>query len=89
MVESAWAVTACTYVIAGSASGTTRRVMHRIIGTAIGVPRDLAFLLLVSTMPVLAWATAALRMVTYAMGPQERYDIACRAYVFTLIVTPP
>jgi len=87
LVESAWAITACTYVIAGSASGTIRRVMHRIIGTTIGVPLGLVFLPLASAMPVLAWAAAALAMVIYAMALPERYDIACGAYAFTLIVT--
>jgi uncharacterized membrane protein YccC len=35
--KSAWAITACTYVIAGTASGTMERVFRRIIGTIIGV----------------------------------------------------
>jgi uncharacterized membrane protein YccC len=36
---------------------------------------------------ILIWALAALAMVIYAMALPERYDIACGAYAFTLIVT--
>ena len=38
-------------------------------------------------MPLVIWAAAALAMVVYAMALPERYDIACGAYAFTLIVT--
>jgi Fusaric acid resistance protein-like len=87
LTESAWAITACTYVIAGSASGTIERVRRRIIGTMIGVPLGLVCLPLAASVPVIAWAGAALAMVIYAMALPERYDIACGAYAFTLIVT--
>ncbi len=87
LVESAWAITACTYVIAGSATGTAGRVIRRIIGTAIGVPLGLAFLPVAAMAPVAAWAAAALAMVIYAVALPTRYDIACGAYAFTLIVT--
>jgi CRISPR-associated endonuclease/helicase Cas3 len=36
--QSVWAITACTYVVAGSTAGTIDRVRRRIIGIAIGVP---------------------------------------------------
>jgi hypothetical protein len=42
--ESAWAITASTYVIAGSASGTSDRVRRRIVGTLLGVPLGIACL---------------------------------------------
>jgi hypothetical protein len=87
LTEAAWAITACTYVIAGSSSATLDRVRRRIIGTAIGVPLGLAFLPLAGDAPILAWAAAALAMVIYAMALPERYDIACGAFAFTLIVT--
>jgi len=87
LTESAWAITACTYVIAGSAAGTIDRVWRRIVGTAIGLPLGLAFLPLTATMPVVPWLAAAVAMVIYAMALPERYDIACGAYAFTLIVT--
>ena len=87
LVESAWAITACTYVIAGSAPATIRRVMRRVIGTLIGVPIGLAFLPIADVMPVVAWFAAALAMVIYAMALPARYDIACGAYAFTLIAT--
>ena len=85
--ESAWAITACTYVVAGSASGTKQRVRRRIIGTLIGVPLGLACLPVAEHAPLLIWAAAALAMVVYAMALPERYDIACAAFAFTLIVT--
>ena len=87
LVESAWAITAATYVVAGSASGTIDRVRRRIIGTMLGVPLALACLPLVVHAPLIIWAMAALAMVVYAMALPDRYDIACGAYAFTLLVT--
>jgi hypothetical protein len=87
LIQSAWAITACTYVIAGSATGTIDRVKRRIIGTAIGVPLGLAFLPLAATTPLAAWTAGALAMVVYAMALPGRYDIACGSFAFTLIVT--
>ena len=87
LTEAVWAITACTYVIAGSRAGTIDRVRRRIIGTAIGVPLALVFLPLAGHLPIVAWAAAALAMVIYAMALPERYDIACGAFAFTLIVT--
>jgi Fusaric acid resistance protein-like len=85
--ESAWAITACTYVIAGSATGTVDRVRRRIVGTMIGVPLGIACLPIALHAPPLAWMAAALAMIIYAMALPERYDIACAAYAFTLMVT--
>ncbi len=91
--ESAWAITACTYVIASSRSGTLERVRRRILGTAIGVPLGLACLPCLPCLPlaihapVVVWVAAALAMIIYAMALPERYDIACAAYAFTLVVT--
>jgi hypothetical protein len=87
LVESAWAITACTYVVANSTTGTIKRIRHRIIGTAIGVPLGLVCLPIVPHAAILIWVMAALAMVIYAMALPERYDIACGAYAFTLIVT--
>jgi uncharacterized membrane protein YccC len=87
LVESAWAITACSYVIANSRAGTIKRVRHRIVGTAIGVPLGLACLPIVPHAAVLIWVLAALAMIIYAMALPERYDIACGSYAFTLIVT--
>ena len=87
LVESAWAITAATYVIAGSASGTIDRVRRRIIGTMLGVPLALVCLPLVVHAPLIIWMMAALAMVVYAMALPNRYDIACGAYAFTLLVT--
>lgn len=85
--ESAWAITACTYVIAGSAGGTIDRVRRRILGTAIGVPLGLACLPIAIHVPILAWTMSAVAMIVYAMALPERYDIACGAFAFTLVVT--
>lgn len=85
--ESVWAITACTYVVAGSTTGTLDRVRRRIVGTIIGVPVGLACLPIAMDAPILIWMAAALAMVIYAMALPERYDIACGAYAFTLIVT--
>jgi hypothetical protein len=87
LAQSAWAITACTYVIAGSSTGTIDRVRRRIIGTAIGVPLGVACLPLALHAPLLAWMLAALAMVIYAMALPERYDVACAAYAFTLMIT--
>ena len=85
--ESSWAITACTYVVAGSASGTMQRVRRRIVGTLIGVPLGLACLPLAEHAPLLIWAPPRSRSIVYAMALPERYDIACGAFAFTLIVT--
>lgn len=85
--ESVWAVTACTYVIAGSTASTLDRVRRRVLGTLIGVPLGLACLPLALHLSLVVWAAAAMAMVVYAMALPERYDIACGAYAFTLIVT--
>jgi uncharacterized membrane protein YccC len=85
--ESAWAITACTYVIAGTTLGTIDRVRRRIIGTMIGVPLGLGCLPIALHAPIVAWALAALAMIVYSMALPERYDIACGAYAFTLVLT--
>jgi hypothetical protein len=85
--QSAWAITASTYVIAGSASGTADRVRRRIIGTLIGVPLGILCLPIAVHLPPLAWMLAAVAMIMYAMALPDRYDIACGAYAFTLMVT--
>jgi hypothetical protein len=85
--ESAWAITACVYVVAGSATGTFERTRRRIVGTLIGVPLGLACLPVAEHAPLLIWAAAAIAMIVYAMALPERYDVACAAFAFTLIVT--
>jgi hypothetical protein len=87
LTESAWAITACTYVVSASAAGTIDRIRRRIIGTVVGVPIGLTFLPLTADMPLLAWAAAAIATVIYAMALPERYDVACGAFVFILIDT--
>jgi hypothetical protein len=87
LAESAWAVTASAYVVASTASGTIERVRRRIVGTLVGVPLGLACLPLATHAPDVLWAGAALAMVLYGMALPKRYDIACAAFAFTLIVT--
>jgi Fusaric acid resistance protein-like len=87
LIESAWAITAATYVVAGSASGTADRVRRRIVGTLVGVPLGLACLPLAEFAPLLLWAGAALAMVIYAMALPEHYEVACGAFAFVLIAT--
>jgi hypothetical protein len=87
LTESVWAITASTYVVASSRAGTMKRVRARIVGTIIGVPLGLTCLPLADHMPILIWIVAAVAMVIYAMALPERYDIACAAFAFTLIVT--
>jgi len=85
--ESAWAITACTYVIAGSAIGTMSRVLQRVVGTLIGVPLGIACLPITEHAVPLAWMLAAAAMIIYSMALPDRYDIACGAYAFALMVT--
>ncbi|SHF20269.1 Fusaric acid resistance protein-like [Kaistia soli DSM 19436] len=85
--EASWAITACTYVIASTTSGTLDRVRRRIFGTLIGVPLGIACLPLAIDAPLLVWSAAAIAMIIYAMALPNRYDVACGAYAFTLVVT--
>jgi Fusaric acid resistance protein-like len=85
--HSAWAITASTYVISSSTEGTTQRVVRRIVGTSIGVPLALACLPIAADAPLVIWAAAGLAMIIYAMALPERYDVACGAYAFALVVT--
>ena len=85
--QSGWAITASTYVIVGSASGTSQRVRQRIVGTLIGVPLGILCLPISLHLSPLAWMLAAVAMITYAIALPDRYDVACGAYAFTLMVT--
>jgi uncharacterized membrane protein YccC len=87
LVEAVWAITACVYVIAGTASGTRHRVQHRIVGTLVGVPLGLLCLPLATNEPLLLWCAASLAMIVYAVALPNRYDIACGAFAFVLMVT--
>jgi fusaric acid resistance family protein len=85
--QSAWAITASTYVIVGSASGTADRVRRRIVGTLIGVPLGILCLPICLHLSPLAWVLAAVAMIIYAIALPDRYDVACAAYAFTLMLT--
>lgn len=87
LAESVWAMAACTYVVTSTAAGTILRIRQRVIGTAIGLPLGLACLPIAEHLPLVVWALAALAMIIYAMSLPTRYDIACGAYTFTLVVT--
>jgi hypothetical protein len=87
VLEPAWGITACVYVVATSAVGTAERVRRRIYGTLIGVPVGIVCLPLAEHAPLVIWILAACAMIVYAMALPERYDIACGAFAFALIVT--
>jgi Fusaric acid resistance protein-like len=87
LTESAWAITASTYVVASSRAGTIERVRRRIVGTMIGVPLGLLCLPIADRVPLLVWVAAGIAMIVYAMALPERYDVACAAFAFALIVT--
>ncbi|VXC77603.1 LysR family transcriptional regulator [Burkholderia sp. 8Y] len=87
LAESVWAITACVYVVATSAVGTAERVRRRIYGTLVGVPIGIVCLPLAEHAPLLVWAMAAIAMIVYAMALPDRYDIACGAFAFALVVT--
>ncbi|SFM93083.1 FUSC family protein [Variovorax sp. OV329] len=85
--EPAWAVTACVYVIAGSPAQTLARGRQRMVGTVVGVALGLAALPLVYRAPWLAWVGSAAAMMLYTTALAARYDLACGAFAFTLMVT--
>ena len=87
MQESVWAISACTFVIAGSVPGTVDRVRRRILGTIVGVPIGLLCMPLIERFPVMGWITAAGAMIVYTVASPEHYDIACGAVAFALMVT--
>ena len=87
LIESEWAITACVYVVAGTSSGTMERVRRRIVGTLVGVPLGLLCIPLSAETPLLLWCAASAAMIIYAMALPERYDVACGAFAFVLIVT--
>lgn len=87
LAESVWAMTACVYVVATSAVGTAERVRRRIYGTLVGVPVGLICLPLAEHAPLVVWSMAAFAMIVFSMATPDRYDIACGAFAFALIVT--
>lgn len=87
LTESAWAITACVYVVSGTTAGTLERGRRRIVGTLIGVPLALCILPVLEHAPLLIWCAASIALVIYAMALPERYDIACGAFAFTLLLT--
>ena len=53
----------------------------------IGVPLGILCLPIAMHLAPLAWILAAMAMIVYAMALPNRYDVACAAYAFTLMVT--
>lgn len=82
-----WALAASTYVISSSVADTWSRGVRRIIGTAVGVTLGLGVALIFAQMPFVIWVLAALAMIAYSVWLPMRYDIACGAYAFALVVT--
>jgi uncharacterized membrane protein YccC len=85
--ESEWAITGCTFVVAASATATVQRTRARIVGTIVGVPLGIVCLPLAEHAPLAVWTLAALAMIVYAMSLPERYDVACGAFAFILMIT--
>jgi hypothetical protein len=82
-----WALAASTYVISSSVADTLSRGVRRIGGTAVGVALGLVAALLFAQMPPVIWALATLAIVTYSVWMPLRYDVACGAYAFALVIT--
>jgi hypothetical protein len=82
-----WALAASTYVISSSVADTWSRGLRRIVGTAIGVALGLGAALLFAQIPLAVWMLAALAMIIYSTWLPLRYDVACGAYAFALVVT--
>jgi hypothetical protein len=82
-----WALLASTFVISSSVADTWSRGIRRIVGTAVGVALGLGVALLLAQIAPVIWALAAIAMIIYSMWLPSRYDVACGAYAFALIVT--
>ncbi len=87
LVEPVWAITACVYGLTVTVAGTVERMKRRIVGTLIGVPLGLACLPVADHAPLVVCAAVALALIVYSMALPERYDIACGAFSFTLMIT--
>lgn len=87
LIEAVWAITACVYVTVGPSEKTLHRARDRIVGTLIGVPLGLLCLPLATDARLLLWCAASLAMIVYAIALPVRYDIACGAFAFVLMVT--
>ncbi|SDE84791.1 FUSC family protein [Terriglobus roseus] len=85
--EPSWAITAAAYVVSAYSLGTADRIRRRIVGTVIGVPLGLLFLVFGTKEHLILWGGVAIGMLIYALSLPERYDIACAAYAFVLMLT--
>jgi uncharacterized membrane protein YccC len=82
-----WALAASTYVISSSVADTWSRGIRRIVGTAVGVAVGLCVALFFAQVAPVVWVLAALAMIVYSVWLPLRYDVACGAYAFALVVT--
>ncbi len=82
-----WALLASTFVISSSIADTWSRGIRRIVGTAVGVALGLGVALLFAQLAPVVWVLAAIAMIVYSMWLPSRYDVACGAYAFALVVT--
>jgi hypothetical protein len=82
-----WALLASTFVISSSIADTWSRGIRRIAGTAVGVALGLGVALLFAQTAPIVWLLAAIAMIIYSVWLPLRYDVACGAYAFALIVT--
>jgi hypothetical protein len=82
-----WALAASTFVLSSSVADTWTRGLRRIAGTAVGVALGLGMAMLFAQVPLIVWAMAATAIVVYSTWLDTRYDVACGAYAFALVVT--
>jgi Fusaric acid resistance protein-like len=87
LIEPSWAITAGVCGTTVTATGTAARIKRRIVGTLVGVPLGLACLPIASHAPLIVCALVALALVVYTMTLPDRYDIACAAFSFVLMIT--
>jgi uncharacterized membrane protein YccC len=87
LTESAWAITACVYVITATLGETLQKARHRVLGTLVGVPLGLLCMPIAAHDPVVTWILAGVAMIVFTIALKPRYDIACGAFAFVLIVT--
>jgi len=82
-----WGSISAIIVLQSNVGATVSASRDRILGTLIGVPLGILCMPISVHVPPLAWMLAAVAMIVYAMALPDRYDIACGAYAFTLMVT--
>jgi Fusaric acid resistance protein-like len=87
LIQPVWAITAAVCGTTVTATGTVARMRRRIIGTLVGVPLGLACLPIATHAPLIVCGAVALALIVYTVTLSDRYDIACAAFSFVLVIT--